>query len=143
MFLVPAAANLDTHLVFVLPTLISAYLVYAINKHYLVNYKIVPYLIKADDEKIVCSKFLFSKKKIEVFFSNVSKLEGGIFDGKPTGLMKVKDGVNNRTIGFYSKIKNAKELETVLLSKVKRGVYDEVVERIHKQNHPEKKTAAK
>lgn len=137
MFLVPAVANLDRHLAFVLPTLLTAFLIYIINKHYLTSYSIVPYKIEADDEKLICTKFLFTQKKVEIKFKDISSLEGGIFEGRISGLMKVKDGVNNRTIGFYSKIKNAKELETLILSKVKKEVYLEVVETIKKKNNPD------
>jgi len=48
--------------------------------------------------------------------------------------MKIKDGVNNRIVGFYDKMNDARKLETWVLSKVKKQVYDEVVERIGLNN---------
>ena len=44
--------------------------------------------------------------------------------------MRIKDGTHNRTIGFYDKIKDSRKLETFILSKVSRNIYNEVVERL-------------
>jgi hypothetical protein len=135
--LIPAADNIDKHLIFFFPLILSLGMIYLINKHYLNNYKTIPYKIEADDEKLICSKFLFSKKIINIYFKDVTSLEGGIFDGRITGLMKIHDGKNNRTIGFYSKINNVKQLETIILSRVKKELYDRVVDkisRIEKEN---------
>ncbi len=58
------------------------------------------------------------------------KLREEYFDGKFTGVMKVCDGRNNICIGFYNNIKFAKELETKLLQKIPRKVYDDIIDRV-------------
>ena len=85
---------------------------YLINKTYLYLYKILPYRIEADDEKMVCTDFLFSKRHVTVFFKDITTLTGGIFD----------------------KMKDARQLETLILSKVSKELYDEVVERVGLNN---------
>jgi hypothetical protein len=44
--------------------------------------------------------------------------------------MKVYDGKNHVTIGFSQKMKNSQKLITLILSKVKKEIYDEVIEQL-------------
>ncbi len=130
LYLIALGVNLDVGWVYIVPFIITLLIVYFLNKHYLILYKILPTKILADDEKIICSNFFLSKKEITIYYKNISELSGGIFRGKLSGLMKVIDGENHYTIGFFQKLKGAKELETLILSKVNRDVYDEVINRI-------------
>jgi len=127
VYMIPALVNLDKDMIYLIPIIISLLLIYFINKHYLLLYKILPYKIIADDEKLIGRDFLFSNKEITIYFYDIISLEGGIFIGKPAGLMKVNDGKNKYTIGFYSKLINAQELSTIIISKVNRKVYDQVI----------------
>jgi hypothetical protein len=130
IYLLTSVTNLNHSLIYLIPFLISAILIYFLNRHYLNLYKLLPYKIEADNEKIKCSKFLLSKKEITIFYSDIKSLKGGIFEGKVTGLMNVCDGKNNICIGFFNSLKNVKGLQTIILSKVNRSVYDEVVNKL-------------
>jgi hypothetical protein len=65
-----------------------------------------------------------------IYYNDVSSLSGGIFENKISGLMKVCDGKNNICIGFYQRLNNSNKLATILLSKVNRNIYDNVLEKI-------------
>jgi hypothetical protein len=130
LYLIALGMNLDSGWVYIVPFIITLLLIYFLNKHYLTLYKILPTKILADDEKIICSNFFLSNKEITIYYKDIVELNGGIFRGKLSGLMKVIDGENHYSIGFFQKLKGAKELETLILSKVKRDVYDEVINRI-------------
>lgn len=130
VYLVYLVLNIDRELYFVLPTLLNLLIIYFLNKNYLRMYKVMPFRIQSDDKKLLCNKFIFSKKRIEICYEDISILEGGIFSGNHRGIMIVKDGKNNFVIGFYHKIKDGKSLETILLNKVPKPVYDEVIKRI-------------
>ena len=99
----------------------------------------MPYRIQADDEKIVCSNFFLSNKEITIYYNDISSLAGGIFHNKISDLMKVCDDRNNFCIGFYHRLSNSSMLATIILSKVKRELYDNVLEKIKSG----KKTAKK
>ncbi len=129
-YLIPAVINIDKNIFYVIPLIITLVLIYLINKMYLDLYKILPYKIETDDEKMICTDFLFSKKKVTVQFKDITSLTGGIFDGRLQGIMKIFDKRNQMTLGFYNKLKNAKNLEVLILSKVNREIYDEVVDRV-------------
>jgi hypothetical protein len=130
IYLIPSVIYVDKHPVLLIPLIISSLLIFFLNKLYLTLYKIIPYKIVEDNGKLICSEFLFSNKEIVIDFDNIIKLKGGIFEGKLHGILKVYDGKNNIYIGYFNKIKNSKLLGTLLLSKVNKSVYDEVVKNI-------------
>ncbi len=130
IYFIPSIIYIDKHPVLLIPLIISSLLIFFLNKLYLTLYKIIPYKIVADNGKLICSEFLFSHKEVVIDFNNIDKLKGGIFEGKLHGILKVYDGKNNIYIGYFNKIKNSKILGTLLLSKVNKSVYDEVIKNI-------------
>jgi hypothetical protein len=134
LYLIPAVMNVDKDPIYFIPLILSLLLIYFLNKNYINFYKLLPYRIEADEEKVYASDFLFSSKEVTIFYKDVESLTGGIFDGKLRGVMKVCDGKNKICIGFFNNIRNAKQLETLILSKVPKQVYDDVVTRIGLRN---------
>ncbi len=130
LYTIPLVTFLDEKIILAFPLLVNLFIIYFLNRHYFNLYKILPYLIKADDEKITCSEFFISKKEVVIYYNDVSSLSGGIFENKISGLMKVCDGKNNVCIGFYQRLNNSNKLATILLSKVNRNIYDNVLEKI-------------
>ncbi|OIP64150.1 MAG: hypothetical protein AUK34_00310 [Ignavibacteria bacterium CG2_30_36_16] len=133
LYLIYWGAAIDKHIIYLLPFLFTLLIVYFLNKHYLLLYKIMPFKIEADDEKLICSKFFMSKKVRTIYFNNIEKLEGGLFEGKPRGIMRLCDGQSKVWIGIYQNIINGRELGTLILSKVQAEVYNSVLEKINKQ----------
>ncbi|HQF41950.1 MAG TPA: hypothetical protein PK073_03480 [Ignavibacteriaceae bacterium] len=129
-YLIPLAVNLDKNLLLLLPFIISLFLIYFVNKSYFVFYKLVPYKINADNEKIVCSDFFFRKKTITIYYKDIESLTGGIFEARYRGLMKVCDGKNKICIGFFDKMINSNKLITIILSKVDKKLYDNVISKL-------------
>ena len=122
--------NISTNKVLLFPLALSLLLIYIINRSYLTYYIILAYKIEADDEKIICSNFLLSNKTITIYYADIESLKGGVFERKSSGIMKVYDGKNNITIGFSQKMKDSKKLITLILSKVKKEIYNEVIEHL-------------
>ena len=129
-YMISAAISLNKSLIFLLPLTITALLLFFLNRHYIKMYKLMPYKISFDDEKMICENFLFSRRKVTIYFKDIKSLSGGIFEGQISGMMKVCDGKTNVCVGFYNKLKNAKVLQTQILGKVNRSVYDDVVEKV-------------
>lgn len=130
LYSIPLLVSLDQKKILVIPLLVSLLVIYFLNRHYLTLYKILPYKIEADDEKIVCSKFFLSNKEIIISYDNIKSLSGGLFENKMSGVMQVCDGKNNVCFGFYNRMRNSNKLATIILSKVKRELYDEVLEKL-------------
>ncbi len=132
-YLLPIVVYLDQKLILILPLLLALFLIYYVNKHYFMLYKIMPFRIEFDEQKMICTQFILGRKKFDVYYEDINKLEGGIFDNKMSGILKVYDGKNSVIIGFYPKIRNSNKLITMILSKVKKEIYDEVMERLLKK----------
>lgn len=130
LYSIPLSSFLDEKPILAFPLLVNLFIIYFLNRHYFNLYKIMPYKIEADDEKIVCSDFFLRKKKKAIYYDDILSVSGGIFDNKISGVMKVFDGSNNICIGFYHRLNNSNKLATIILSKVRRNIYDEVLEKI-------------
>jgi hypothetical protein len=127
IYSLPLIVFLDEKKILIIPLLVTLFILYVLNRHYLNLYKILPYKIGVDDEKIVCTGFFLSRKEVIIFYENIESLSGGIFENKISGIMKVCDGNNGNCIGFYQRMTNSSKLATIILSKVKRELYDEVL----------------
>ncbi|RPI61061.1 MAG: hypothetical protein EHM44_09330 [Ignavibacteriales bacterium] len=121
---------IDKNLVIIIPLLLSLFIIYYLNKSYINFYKLVPYKIEIDDEKIICSNFLFRDKTVTILIKDIESISGGIFEGRYRGLMKVCDGKNKLCIGFFDRLKNSGKLVTLILSKVDKKIYDKTIEQI-------------
>ncbi len=130
VYSVPLVVYLDQNNILIIPIVIALLVIYFINRYYLNLYKILPYKILADDEKLVCSNFFLSKKELIIHYEDIESLSGGIFENRISGVMKVCDGKNAVCVGFYHKLKNSNKLATIILSKVKKPLYDEVLEKL-------------
>jgi hypothetical protein len=135
MYLIPPVLYVDKNLFYLIPVIALLFLVYYTNRRYLYLYKIIPYRIVADDEKIYCTDFILSKREVTIYYTDITSLKGGVFYGRVNGLMIVYDGRNKINIGFYPRLKNVKDLQKLILSRVNKSVYDEVVERVNKKNN--------
>lgn len=130
IYLILSLVNLEKNLFFLIPIIIILLLIYFLNRHYLMLYKIMPYRIKADSEKLNCTDFLFQKKEVLIYYKDVESFTGGAISGKLSGIMKLCEGKSKICIGFYDKIRDVNKLQTLILSRVRKEVYDAVVDKI-------------
>jgi len=130
LYTIPLVVFLSEKIVLAFPLIVNLLIIFFLNRHYFHLYKILPYQIESDDEKIICSKFYLSKKEIVIYYNDITLLSGGIFENKISGIMNVLDGKNNVHIGFYKKLNNSVKLATIILSKVNRELYDVALEKI-------------
>lgn len=129
-YAVSVAALIDKNLVILIPFLLSLFVIYYLNKSYINFYKLVPYKIEVDTEKIICTEFIFKDKSITIFIKDIDAISGGIFDGKYRGIMKICDGKSKVCIGFFDRLTDSNKLVTLILSKVEKKIYDKVIEQI-------------
>ncbi len=130
IYSLPLVIYLDKNNLLIIPIVISLLVLYFVNRHYLNLYKILPYKIEADNEKMICSDFFISKKEITIHYKDIESLSGGIFENRISGIMKVCDRKNAVCIGFYQRLINSNKLATIILSKVNRQLYDEVLDKL-------------
>ncbi len=134
----PIVFYVDQNYILIIPLVISLLLIYFVNRQYFTLYKIIPYKIEADDEKLLCSDYIFSNKAVTIYYKDIATLKGGMFENKMSGVMKVFDEKNSVALGFYTKLNNSSRLVTIILSKVKKELYDEVLNRLTEKKKKKK-----
>jgi len=134
----PIVLYVDQNYILLIPLVISLLLIYFVNRQYFTLYKIIPYKIEVDDEKLLCSDFIFSKKVVTIYYEDIESLKGGMFENKMSGVMKLYDARNSVTLGFYTKLNSSSRLVTIILSKVKKELYDEVLDRLTEKKKKKK-----
>jgi len=138
IYLIPVFYYIDQNIILFLPLIIAVIILYMVNRTYLTYYKILPYKIEADDEKMMCSDFLFSKKVVTIYFKDIDMLRGGVFSGRSSGIMKLRDSKSKLQIGFSQKMKNSEKLIALILSKVSKDLYNEVINNLTERRHRKK-----
>jgi len=138
IYLIPVFYYFDQNLILFLPLIIGVIIIYMVNRTYLTYYIILPYKIEADDEKMICSDFLLSEKVVTIYFKDVEGLQGGVFSGRSSGIMKLRDSKSKLQVGFSQKINNSEKLIALILSKVPKDLYDEVIGNLTERRHRKK-----
>ncbi len=113
---------------FVFFALINGFFIFIINKYFIKTYRLFPFKIEADNEKLVCHNFLMSKKEIKINHSDIENITGGIFSGFPTRPIYIYDGEQKITIGFYSHVGKFQNLLTVILKNIPQPLYNRLLE---------------
>lgn len=109
---------------------INLFIVYAVNKYYINTYKELPFIITAGDEALTASNFMFGKEIVEIKYSDIDIISGGVFGINPKGLIYIHDGEKNRTISIHPNIENVNVLLKLILNKVKAELREEAVKRL-------------
>lgn len=125
--LLTALGGLYTSWIYIFPTVIDLIIIYVINRYYIKSYKRFPYKIEADNEKIICTDYFFSREQIELDHSSITKITGGIFSGNIARPVYLHDENNNIVIGFNNHLKNYDKLLTIILSNIKQELYDDLL----------------
>jgi hypothetical protein len=138
IYLIPVVYYIDQKTILFLPLIIGVIIIYMVNRTYLTYYKIIPYKIEADDDKMICSDFMFSKNDVTIYFKDIDNLSGGVFSGKSSGIMKVSDSKSKLQVGFSQKMNNSEKLIALILSKVPKNLYNEVINNLTEKRHRKK-----
>ncbi len=115
---------------YVFVMIVNLLIIFYLNRYYFKTYRIFPFKISADNQRIICSDFFFSNKIIEIDLQNIDKISGGIFSGWPTRPVYIYDGTKNITIAFYTHVGNFKNLLKTILENIPQNVYDELLNKI-------------
>lgn len=138
IYLIPVIYYVDQNTILFLPLIIGVIIIFMVNRAYLTYYLILPYKIEVDDEKMICSDFLLSKKVVTIYYKDIDKLQGGVFNGRSSGIMKLRDSKSKLRVGFSQKINNSEKLIALILSKVSKDLYDEVISNLTERRHIKK-----
>lgn len=117
---------------FIFIALFNFLIIYLLNRFYYNSYKLFPFKVEIADNKIICSKYFFSKKIVSINFEDIEEIKGGIFSGMPMRPVYIFDYKNKNTIGFYSHVSKFNELLKIILQNVREDIYKAQLEKLKK-----------
>ena len=115
---------------YVFPALINGGIIYVINRYFFKTYRQFPFTVQADNEKIICTDYFFSKKEIVIRMENIDSVKGGLFSGYPTRPVYIHDSENDITIGIYSHVGKFQKLLTKILQNIPQYVYNDLMDKM-------------
>lgn len=121
-----------------IPALINLVVLVWLNKFFFKSYKIFPFKIEIDNEKIICSDYFLKSKTVELKHSEIDKIEGGIFSKNLARPIYIKSTSKDVTFGVHNHLKNFNKFLTIVLSNINQDLYLELLEKV-KEQAPRKK----
>jgi len=114
---------------YIFPFLLNFFIIISLNRYYFKSYKLFPYKIEINNEKMVCSDYFKKAKVHEILILDIDLIEGGSISGTPAKPIYIHTSINNIIVGISPHLKNHNKLITIILSNVKQEVYNEVLAR--------------
>ena len=113
-----------------LPLIVTVLFLLFFIRYYFRMYKYFPFEIVVDEEKMICTNFMNKRKKVEIKFSEIKKIDGGVFSGNAALPLYITDGKN--VIGVTPHLINYNAFVTTMLSKIDRELYSQLLQHIQK-----------
>jgi len=130
LYLVSSIIEVTTHWYFLFFTAINLLILVLLNIYYFRIYKLFPFTIYIDNEKMICSNFFLSNRRIEIYHSNISRIYGGIFEGYRVGPIYLFDSKQNITIGFYQQAGKFQAMLKIILQNINEELYNTLKEKV-------------
>lgn len=127
MYLIPLIGGMTGRLFEYFYASVLVFMILLFNFWFLRVWKTLPFTITIKDGVMTGSGYFFSKKTVEIKVSEIIKLQGGVFDGKNRGMMKVLTA--DQEIAFFHSIGDGRNLLAYILSQVPKELYDAVLSR--------------
>jgi len=119
---------------YIIPFLINLLLLIGLIRLFFKVYKYFPFVIFADNEKIECSQFLKPEKKIIIYMNDITNVNGGIFSGNPAKPIVIEGKSPEEKFYFNVHLKGHTKLLTLILSNVKKELYEDLMIKIKTKN---------
>ena len=114
--------------------IINVAILVSLNKYFIKTYRFFPFQIIADNQKMICSKFFLNKKQIEIKYSDIKKIEGGILSDRLTKPIYLLDVNGKILLGFYSHTGVFSKLLETIIKNVNEDLYQQLLTRMKKIN---------
>ena len=130
LYFVLSVQSIPQDNIYIFAAIFHAFFIFIMNRFYFRRYKYFPNKIQMDEEKLICSDFIWKNRTVIIPFANISELSGGVFDGKIGRPMYIFDKTQNVKIGFTDKMRNVKDLVTAILLKIRKDKYEELMQNL-------------
>lgn len=118
---------------YIFAVIFEAGILFFLNRHYIRGYKIFPYKISIDNEKMICEDFFFSKKSLIIYHRDITEIKGSIFSGNKARPLYIVDN-NNQSIAIRIHLQNYNQVVTKILSNVNKELYNSLLDKMKEFN---------
>lgn len=143
LYLVSSFAYMFQQWYYIFPFLLNLLIIVILNRYYFRSYKLFPFRIDIDTEKMICSDYFNGKIIVEINLQDIDLIEGGSLYGSPAKPILVHDAVNDIVVGISPHMKHHNKLITIILSNVKKEVYNNVLSIAKEINNTNKELLSK
>ena len=128
---------------YVFPFLLNLLIIIIMNRYYFRSYKLIPYKIEINNEKMICSDYFKKSLKHEILLSDIDAVEGGALEGSPAKPIYIHSEKDDILVGISPHMKNQNKLITIILSNVRQDVYNKVLDIANEMNEANKAMLSK
>lgn len=136
IFALTSLTALDQSWMFGVSFFVHLLIISVMNRYYFRAYKIFPYKIEINNERMKCSNFLFNERTVEFRLDEIEEITGSIFSGTPARPLYLKIPSRDITIGINQHLTNYNKLLTIILSNVKQEIYNGLLEKMKELSVP-------
>jgi len=136
IFALTSLTALDQSWMFGVSFFVHMLIISVINRYYFRAYKIFPYKIEINNERMKCSNFLFNERTVEFRLDEIEEITGSIFSGTPARPLYIKIPAKNITIGINQHLTNYNKLLTIVLSNIKQEIYNDLLNNMKELSVP-------
>ncbi len=104
-------------------------------------YKNFPFKIEIDNEKMLCSDFMINDRIVKINLNDIEEIKGGIFSGR--AYMPLYIIWEENKIGISPHMKYYNKFLTIVLTNIKKELYDELLDEVKTLAGPLKKEKEK
>lgn len=131
-YLIVLVGKIKTEPLLIIPALFVLGALILANKYFYNTYKKVPFIITCEKECIKASGFMPGKKPVDIFYSDIDYISGGVFGLNSKGIIYIHDGRQNLEIGIHPDIQGVDELLKFILNRVNKELRDELTEKLRR-----------
>ncbi|MCP5063871.1 MAG: hypothetical protein GY936_15600 [Ignavibacteriae bacterium] len=141
LYLIISSIGIVNDWMFIFPLAINLILIYVLNRFYFKMYKNFPFKVEIDNEKMFCSDFLLNNRTVKINLLDIEEIKGGIFSGRAYMPLYIKWEGNQ--IGISPHMKNYNKFLTIILTNIKKELYDKLLDEVKTLAGPLKKDKKK
>lgn len=119
---------------YIFPSLFNLIIIVVLNRYYFRTYRLFPFKIEINTEKMICSDYFDKSKVIEIKLSDINDITGGVLSGTPAKPIYIYTKNNETKVGISPNLKNSNKLVTIILSNISKSLYEQVLARMEELN---------
>ena len=132
-YLIVLVSQAPSNPVYIIPALINGAIIYLAWKYYYTTYRLLAFKVECGKDSVKASGFIPGIKVMEIKYSDIDGIYGGVFGYNDKGLIFIHDGANNVSFGIHPSIEDVNSLLRYIIERLNTDLKEEITARIKKK----------